>query len=428
MLTFHASRFTAHVSATTRSLGIDLDTKADNRRNLAILAFTLAVVMLGFGMVIPIFPFYIDRLGAGGRELGWLIAAYSLTQFLFAPIWGGVCDRVGRKPVLMLGILGNGASLLMMGLATELWMLFVARTLAGVLSAATLPTTMAYVSDSTSEEERGGGMGKLGAAMGLGVILGPGLGGWLAGGSLSTPFFVAAGLSLLSLLLILLLLPESLPKEARQRARGKVSAIDVGELWRALFGPIGILLLMAFLLSFGLTNFEAIFGLYALERFGYGPEEVGTILVVIGIVSAVAQGALTGPLTRRWGEAAVIRASLLASSVGFVLMLLANSYPAVLLTTGIFILSKTLLRPALTSLTSKQAGVGQGVAMGLTNSFMSLGRIAGPIWAGFLFDADVSFPYASGAVILFVGFLISLAWVTQDRKGATSAGLQPAGE
>jgi DHA1 family multidrug resistance protein-like MFS transporter len=400
-----------------------------NRKNIIILAFTLVVVMLGFGMVIPIFPFYIERMGAGGSELGLLIAVYAFMQFLFAPVWGSVSDRIGRKPVLMLGMVGNGLTLLLMGLATQLWMLFVARTLSGILSSATLPTSMAYVSDSTSEEDRGGGIGILAAGMGLGVILGPGVGGWLAGESLSMPFFIGAGLSLLSLLLIALLLPESLPIEARQQRdrRGKTT-VQIGELWRALFSPIGILLFMAFLVSFGLTNFEGIFGLYALEKFDYGPERVGTILMVIGIVSTIAQGALTGSLTKRWGEAIVIKVSLLASSAGFVVLLLANTYFTILLATGFFILSKTLLRPAVASLTSKRATVGQGVAMGLNNSFSSLGRIAGPIWAGFVFDVNVNYPYLSGSAIMFIGFLISLLWVSQSGKEITGAGLQPAAD
>jgi DHA1 family multidrug resistance protein-like MFS transporter len=175
-----------------------------------------------------------------------------------------------------------------------------------------------------------------------------------------------------------------------------------------------VLLLMAFLVSFGLTCFQAIFGLYALEKFGYGTEEVGWILTVVGIVSAVTQGTLTGPLTKRWGEAAVIKVTLLASAISFGLLLTANTLPTILLTTGLFTLPNALLRPAVISLTSKQADTRQGVAMGLNNSFNSLGRIAGPIWAGFAFDLNYSYPYLSGAVMMFAGFLFSLIWVKQE--------------
>ena len=392
-----------------------------NRGRIAILFLTLAVIMLGYGMIIPIAPFYVKHLGAGGRQLGLLIACYALMQFIFAPIWGGVSDRIGRKPVLMLGVLGNGLSMLFFGLATRLWMLFAARSLAGMLSSATLPTAMAYIGDCTTKEERGGGMGKMAAASGLGVILGPGLGGWLATRSLSMPFFVAAGLSLLSLLLVCFL-PESLPVESHDRPE---TAARIRELWRALRSPIGILLFLAFLVSFGLTNFEGIFGLYALEKFHYGPGRVGTILMIIGLVTTIAQAVLTGPLTKRWGETAVIKVSLLASSGAFLVLLSADTYSTILLTTGFFILSKTLLRPAVTSLTSQYVTHGQGVAMGLNSSFSSLGLIVGPIWAGFAFDLYFDYPYLSGAAIMFVGFLKSLAWVSRDVPGQDPANRCP---
>jgi DHA1 family multidrug resistance protein-like MFS transporter len=390
-----------------------------NRKQVFILSFALVVVSLGFGMVIPLFPFYVDRLGGGGKELGLLIAIASLTELLFGPVWGGISDRVGRKPILMLGMVGYGLSSLLFGLSTQLWMLYASRALSGVLSAATASTAMAYIGDSTSNEDRGGGMGILGAAMGLGVILGPGFGGWLGGIALATPFFAAAGLSLASMALILCLLPESLPAEARQGAGSKVKANQLGELWRALFSPIGILLFMAFLASFGLANFEAVFGLYALEKFSYGPEQVGVILAVVGLVSAIGK-VFTGSLTRRWGDAAVIKTSLLTGSVGFLVLLLANTYPTILLATGFFVLSKTFLRPAVLSLTSKQAPIGQGAAMGLSNSAMSLGRIVGPIWAGLIFDVNYDYPYLSGAAILFIGFFLSLLLVSQRSPSQPS--------
>jgi len=286
--------------------------------------------------------------------------------------------------------------------------------LAGILSSATYPSMMAFISDSTTPEERGNSMGKLGAAMGLGVILGPGLGGWLAGGSLSLPFFIAAGLALVTLVLVGIFLPESLPAAARQKS--KVKLVSPKVLWTALSSPIGILLFMAFLVSFGLTSFEGIFGLYALQKFEYGTEQVGTIMVVVGLVSALVQGALIGPMTKRWGEAFVIKLSLLGSSLGFLIMLTADTYIGVLLTTGFFVLTVALLRPAVASLTSQRATTGQGVALGLNNSFMSLGRIVGPLWAGYLFDINVHLPYLSGSFIMLIGFLVSLGWVKQEEQ------------
>jgi DHA1 family multidrug resistance protein-like MFS transporter len=388
---------------------------ASNRKNIAILTFALVVVMLGYGMVIPLFPFYIEKMGAGGSQLGLLISTSALLELLFGPIWGGVSDRIGRKPILLLGLLGYALSSLLFGLSTELWMLFASRALSGVLSSATTATALAYISDSTSERDRGGGMGMLGAAMGLGLILGPAAGGWLGSDSLALPFFIAAGSSLLALALAALRLPESLSVEVRLQA-GKVRTIDLGALWRALVGPIGLLMFLLFLVSFGLTNFESIFGLYAAQELDYGPERVGTILAVVGLVSTLGKATLIGPLTKRWGEAPIIKVSLAASAMGFVVLLLATTYPEVLLATGVFILSKTLLRTVIIALASKRAAAGQGATMGLSNSFMNLGRIVGPIWAGFIFDVDVDYPYLSGAAIMFVGFVISLIWVSQRGK------------
>jgi len=285
---------------------------------------------------------------------------------------------------------------------------------------------MAYISDSTSEEDRGGGMGMLGAAVGLGTVIGPGLGGWLAGESLARPFYIAAALSVVSLLLILFLLPESLPPEARQASGNKKTFLPMRQMWAAISSPLGILLVMAFLVAFSGTIFYAIFGLYALEKFGYGTGQVGTILMVVGLVSALTQGLMTGPLTKRWGEALVIKLSLLATSIGFLIMIPVNSFVTVLLTTGIFILATSLLTPAVSALTSKWVTMDQGVIMGLSNSFMSLGRIFGPLFAGYLFDQNLNFPYIGGAVVLFIGFLFSLVWVTQEPKqesGVSLAGL-----
>ncbi len=155
----------------------------NQKKNLSILFFTLIVIMLGFGMVIPVMPFLVKSFGASGSAMGTLMASYALMQFLFAPFWGSLSDRFGRKPILMIGVLGNAIAQLLFGLSTELWMLFVARILAGILSSATMPTAMAYISDSTTHKERGGGMGLLGAAMGIGMVIGPGS-GRLAGDTL----------------------------------------------------------------------------------------------------------------------------------------------------------------------------------------------------------------------------------------------------
>jgi DHA1 family multidrug resistance protein-like MFS transporter len=382
-----------------------------NRKNLNILAFTLVVVMLGFAMVVPILPFYIQKFNAGGSVFGLLVAIGSLTEFLFGPVWGSLSDRTGRKPILMIGLFGFGLSLLFFGLSTRLWMLFASRALSGVLSSATISTSMAYIGDSTSSKERGGGMGLLGAAAGAGAIIGPGIGGLLAARSLSMPFFIGAGMSILSLMLVGLLLPESLPRESRNQTGKSIQLINFRDFGRAITSPIGSLLLLALLATFGTSNFEAIYSLYILEKMDYTPERIGAILTVVGVVALIGRGVLTGVFTKRWGEASVIKASLLAAALGFGLLLLANTYLTVVLTTGFFVFAVTFLRPSIHSLISQRATVGQGTALGLSNSFVSLGRIAGALYAGFMFDAGMDYPYFSGIAILLACFVLSLVKV-----------------
>ena len=381
-----------------------------NKKNIAILFFTLVVVMMGFGIIIPIMPFYVESFGASGKGLGLLMAIFSIMQFIFAPIWGSLSDRFGRKPILLIGVLGNAISLLFFGLSSQMWMMYASRALAGILSSATMPTAMAYIGDTTDEKDRGGGMGVIGAAMGVGMVIGPGIGGTLAKTSLSLPFFVAAGLSVVALILILILLPESLEKDQRDNL-AKVEAPNLSILWKALFGPVGFLLLLAFIVSFALTNFEGVFGLYTQHRFNYDPGQVGLVLTVVGLVSAVVQGGLTGPATRWLGERNVIKISLIGSAVGFGVMLLATNDLSVYLTVGFFIFTNAMLRPSISAIISREATTGQGIAMGLNNSFMSLGRIIGPLWAGTMFDINIIFPYLTGMVVLAVLFAFSLKWL-----------------
>lgn len=388
---------------------------ASNHKNLLILAFTLVVVTLGFGVVMPIIPFYMEQLGAGGTELGLLVASYAVMRLIFGPIWGSLSDRVGRKPIMMIGVLGYGITMVGFGLATQLWMMFLARILAGVLSSATAPTTMAFISDSTSEEDRGGGMGILGAAGGLGAIFGPAMGGLLAERSLSFPFFVAGGMSVLALILIILLLPESLPQSDRSPRGINEPIFDLRSWWKALFSPIGSLLVLVFLVTGGLMIFYGILGLYALERFGYGTSEVGVIFTILGLVSAIGQGLLVGPFTKRFGDPAVIKVSFLLSAASLLTVMLADQYATLLITIGFFSLCNALLIPAITSLTSKRTTLSQGVTMGLSNSFISLGRIFGPLLGGVVFDLNWGLPFVSGSVVMLIGFLVSMHWVKETQ-------------
>jgi DHA1 family multidrug resistance protein-like MFS transporter len=378
------------------------------RKNVWILGFTLLVVMLGYGMIQPILPFLITSLGASGRDLGLLASVYAAMQLVCAPFWGSFSDRIGRKPVLLIGVLGYAITMFIFGLSTRFWMLFVARTFSGVLSSATMPTAMAYLSDNLPEKKRGGAMGQLGAAVGLGVVLGPLLGGLLSTGSLSLPFFIGAGLALLALLLVYLLLPETHQAQAAAGAKKPESFWRWSILKKILLSPAGMLMLLVFIMSFGMTNFQNIAGLYVLQKFQFDTRQVGAIWMVIGAVMLLAQGLLTGLLTRLIGEVMVIRLGLFLGSIGFAALLLANDFLSILLTSGGFILAIALIGPALNAYLSVFGGEHQGALMGLNMAFASLGRVFGPLWAGFIFDVNISYPFASGAVILLFGFVFSL--------------------
>lgn len=391
-----------------------------NKKKLIILFATMVVVMLGFGIIIPILPFYVESMGATGRDLGLLMAVYALMQLIFAPVWGSLSDKIGRKPILIVGILGNALAQLLMGLSTQLWMLFAARILAGVLSSATLPTAMAYIGDSTTDENRSGGMGIIGAAMGVGMVLGPGLGGGLAEINLSVPFYLAAALSVVVLGVVMWLLPESLPDEFRSAKDSKIQGPNFGAMWQALFGPLGFFMLMSFLVSFGLTNFEGIFGLYALERYGYSPLQVGGILMGIGVTAAAIQGFGAGKAAKQWGEGRSLEIALIISTIGFGLMLNATNLPAVVLTSSFFIIGNALMRPVLAAMISqKSTRAEQGMALGMHNAFMSLGRVIGPTWAGFAFDVNISLPYISGGIVLGIGAIITAIWLSRNGSRVT---------
>ena len=406
-----------------------------SRKNLFILSFTLLVVMLGYGMVMPIMPFYIEHFGAGGTELGWLMSTYSLMQLICAPIWGVLSDRYGRKPILAIGVLGYAITLFMFGLAKTFAMLFIARSLSGILSSATMPTAMAYIGDNTPQKEKSKGMGQLGAMVGVGVILGPLVGGYLSTDSLSLPFFVGSGLAFISLLLVIFLLPESKPASASTGellpSNGQTSTLQpdstnpeqkrprVLDIYlRVILSPAGILLLLIFMMSFGMTNFQGMIGLYAVDKFAFNTKQVGAIWMVMGIMLILVQGGLTGPLSQKLGELTLIRIGLFGGAIGFVLVALAVNYTTTLLAIGFFIFTLALIGPALNSYISNFAGEHQGTVMGLNSAMTSLGRVIGPLWGGYIYDINITYPFFSGAATLLLGLLVSFIGLQKQVTGS----------
>lgn len=382
-----------------------------NKYALPVLALQMFLVMVGFGIIIPVLPFYAKNMGADPTELGWLMAVYSAMQLIFAPIWGRISDSIGRKPVMIIGISGLALSFFLMAVATELWMLFVARMLGGILSSANMPTTSAYVADITTPENRSKGMGIIGAATGLGFIVGPAIGGIFSQSSLHLPFYVAGISSLMTVFLVLLFIQESLPKEKRGlQQKGKQPRMHL------LRGTNGILFLLQFFISFSLAGLEATFAYFAAERAGLGTTEIGYIFMIMGLASAFVQGGLMGPLAKKFGEGVIIQGGIIVSATGFALILLTESFLTAALFLSIFGLGNGVIRPALTALLTKTSHANHGNVTGLLSSFDSLGRIVGPPVGGALFELYIGLPYISGIFFSLIAFAIFFKYQRDMQK------------
>ncbi len=391
------------------------------RRSLFLLSFTLLVVMLGYGVAMPMLPFYIERFGVGGREYGWMMSTYSLMQLICAPIWGLLSDRFGRKPIFSIGVIGYAIAFFLFGLADSFAMLFMARVLSGMLSSATMPTAMAYIGDHTEADEKSQAMGQLGAMVGTGVILGPIMGALLAGFAISVPFFIGSGLAFIAFLLVLFLLPED-RQVFRARAQAtkeenveKAGVADFARDYLAvLFGPAGLLLLLIFIMSFGLANFQNMIGLYVVDKLGFDTHQVSSIWVVMGVMMIAVQGGLTGWISKRLSEWTIIRLGLLGGTLGFLFVSLAHNYLTTLLALAFFMLALTLISPALNAAISRYGGERQGALMGLNSAMTSLGRVLGPLWGGYIYEIDVVYSFYSGAITLVVGLVVSLVGIRKD--------------
>ena len=405
-----------------------------NRRALAILFMTLFLLMLGVGIIIPNLAYRAQALRASALQISLLFTLYSLMQFLCAPFWGRFSDRAGRKPVLLLGLLGNAAGLALYGVSSTLPMLYAARALSGLMSSAALPSAMAYVADVTDDRSRGRGMGYLGAAMGLGFIFGPALGGLLSRFGHGVPFLAAAALNLLTCLLAALLLRESLgarvsPDDAPPAEAGVAAAVPglaeapiaidtgVGRPWpsRALGSPLLPFYLVAFFVTFAMAALESVFPLFIQARFGFGAHDMGAMFLFMGTAVFLVQGILLGRLIQWMGEENVMLSGLLVNALGFLLVVAASgriSLTAALLVSGV---GNQVMRPTNASLITKRTTRGRGAAIGIMDSFDSAGRILGPIVAGSLYGTRPTYPYLVSAAILVTAG--SGLWLHRRARG-----------
>ncbi|WP_438825096.1 MFS transporter [Bacillus sp. JJ1122] len=373
----------------------------NTKKALPILFLVMFLVMVGFGIIIPVMPFYAEEIGANPTQLGLLMAVYSLMQLLFAPMWGRVSDRIGRKPVIMIGIIGLSLSFFLMAISSELWMLFAARIIGGLLSSANMPTVMAYVADITSEEDRGKGMGIIGASVGLGFIFGPAIGGIFSQSSLNMPFYLAGATSLITFLLVTFVLKESLSIEERNSQSKERSS-----LLKAFNGPVSVLFVLQLFVSLSLSGLEATFAYFAAEKAGLGAVQLGYIFMIMGLAGAIVQGGLVGRMTKKLGEGTVIQLGIFISAVGFALILLIKGFGTAALFLTIFGVGNGLIRPSVSSLLTKKSTAGHGSTTGLLSSFDSLGRIIGPPLGGWLFSIAIGMPYISGIILSGIALVL----------------------
>ncbi|GAV13529.1 MFS transporter [Paenibacillus sp. NAIST15-1] len=389
-----------------------MSTKKKGSGSLVILMVNMFIAMVGMGLIIPIMPKYVTAFGATGQAMGYLVAAFGLTQFLCSPIAGELSDKYGRKLLIVTGIGLFTVSQLLFGMAEHMWMLYVSRLLGGMSAALMTPPMMAYVADITTEEKRGKGLGMLMASMTLGVVIGPGIGGMLAEYGIRVPFYAAAALAGLSTVVSLLFLPESLSVEERMAARSNTKKKEnlLRQMAASAKAPYFMLLVLVFALTFGLQNFEAIFGLYVDVKYGFTPKDISLMITLGAIIGVICQAVLIERLLRTFGEKKILLTMFGLSAISMILLLFVSNYFLIFFVTMLFFVATSIVRPAINTLLSKMAGNEQGFVAGMNNAYMSLGNIIGPAIAGILFDIHVQIPYAFGAIVLFASAGMLIGW------------------
>jgi DHA1 family tetracycline resistance protein-like MFS transporter len=400
------------------------------RTSVVVVFLTVFIDLLGFGILIPLLPLYAKEYGATEFLGGLLVAVYSLMQFFFAPMWGHVSDRVGRKPILTLTLAGNALSYLLFALGTSLPVLFVARALAGFF-AANISTAQAYVADVTTHADRARGMGMIGMAFGLGFVFGPAIGAGLSHFGSWAPAGASALLSAVAATLAGTRLEESLTPELRASAARR-TAHPILFLRRGLSNPaIGGLLLLFFFLVFGFANLESMLPYFLLDRFGFGKQQTGLLFTYIGVCIAFAQGFLFRRLAGRFGERRLLRIGPVLIAVGMQLYWLFPTWWLLLLAVPVVAIGMGLTSPSIPSLLSKRTPPDmQGRTLGLSQSLGSLARAVSPGLAGLLYR---SFPRAGGSIapliwggaVILIGLLVSLRSTTPLEPGVLGVAAAP---
>jgi len=395
---------------------------------MLILFLIVFIDLVGFGIVIPLLPFYGEHFQADPFTVSLIMATYSLGQFVAAPFWGRLSDTIGRRPVLIISLFGAVLSYIWLGFATTLWMLFAARIVGGLM-AGNISTAFAYIADITTVENRAKGMGLVGAAFGLGFIAGPAIGGILAGpdplsADFQTPAFVAAAMSFVAFVLTITFLKESLPADVRAKTIQGPRPNRWVQMRDAMNRPgIGPLITISFLATFVFAGMETTFAMWSRRQLGWGPEQNGYLFAFIGIIAAVLQGGAVGRLTKRFGEGNLIIQGAVALAIGMIMIPFCTSVGPLVVAMVIIAYGFSVINPALNSLISLRTGASeQGMMMGVARSATTMARVVGPAWAGILFaQLGKEWPYYAGMVLMILVAYLGIRSLKDNQAAKAQA-------
>ncbi|MFH1392052.1 MAG: MFS transporter [Candidatus Diapherotrites archaeon] len=380
-------------------------------RNLLSVLFTVFMYSFGFGIILPILPFYSLNFGATPFELGLLTATFAFMSLILSPIFGKTSDSIGRKKIITIGTIGFVIAYIILAFADSLSMVFIARAIEGISAAALFPASISLISDFSNEKTRGPAMGLMGMAFSLGFILGPAFGGLASSISIPTAFFLAATLALLNTVTVNLFLKEPKEKEeSKDIIEKEVSFIS------HIKSRMLILFMGTFMLSFLIGGLEATFALFTFEKFGFGAGEVGLVFMYIGILIFFGQ-LVSAKLLMKFKESTLIKAGFIMNSAGFFGIFFAPEMITLGIALGIMVLGNALSMPSLISLITKKAQAKRGTILGLNGSFQSLGQLIGPIFGGFLFGLTPLFSFAGIATVLVL-YLLAFAGFEAIKKNS----------
>ena len=380
----------------------------EQRKKLFILMVNMFIAVGSFGIIIPILPAYLVSIGEGGTAAGLMIAIFAGAQLVMSPIAGKWADRYGRRIMIIAGLSGLALSMFVFYFSDSLTVLYLSRVIGGIGAALLIPAIFAYVADITTMDQRAKGNSFISASMSLGIVIGPGIGGFLADFGLKMPLLISALVGAAAVVFSAVMLKESRGTEVEESA--KISEPMIKEIRQSFNKPYFIPLLITLVMSFGLMAFESVLGLFVDNEFGASPKDIAVLITLTGIISVIIQLFAVERIVRRFGEAAVLSTFLGVAAGGFLLSIFASTYFMFFVVTMIIFLATSILRPVLTTLISKLAGNEQGFAMGMNNAYMSIGNVLGPLLAGILFDVHIIYPFVLGLVVLVVTTMISIRW------------------